>query len=184
MAGSVSIILCQDVATLGKVGDKVAVKTGYALNYLIPQEKAILLTAENEKIFEQQRAEHEKQAAADKAKAKEQAKNYKGLVIEHTVKTSADGKLFGSVTVRDVMRLLNEKGIEISKQNVKLIGGNIHHVGSYLVELTFYADVVAEVQLEIHSNHPEYRPESTEEVAEEQPAVEEESTVEQEDSAE
>ena len=182
MASGVSVILCQDIATLGKVGDKVSVKTGYALNFLIPQNKAILLTAENEKIFEQQRAEHEKQAIESKKQAQVQADEVNGTVIEYTVKTSADGKLFGSVTVRDVIRLLTEKGINIGKQNIRLVGGNIHHVGDYKIELTFYAGVIAVVELRVLSNHPEYTPEEV--VQDEATVPEEAEASEEQDSTE
>lgn len=156
MSTGVELILCESVAGLGSVGDRVAVKGGYAWNYLIPQNKAILLTEENKLKFEQERVELEKRSAEQKKLAQEQVNALKDFSIEHVVKTSADGKLFGSVTVRDVMKMLNDKDINISKQNVKLLGGNIHHAGKYQVELTFYADVVAIVDLDVLSNHPEY----------------------------
>ena len=160
MSANVEIILCDSVAALGKVGEVVTVKAGYAWNFLIPQGKAILLTEDNKKQFEIDRVELEKKAAEQKQAAEAQAKAVANLVLEHTVKTSADGKLFGSVTVRDVIGILEAKNIDVSKQNVKLVGGNIHHAGEYQVELTFYADVVATVTLNILSNHPEYSPEA------------------------
>lgn len=166
MSANVEIILCDSVAGLGKVGEHVKVKAGYAWNFLIPSNKAILLTEDNKKQFEVERADLEKKAAEQKKLAEQQAKSVASLVLEHTVKTSADGKLFGSVTVRDVMAILAEKEINVSKQNVKLVGGNIHHAGEYQIELTFYADVVATVTLNVLSNHPEYSAEATEELPE------------------
>lgn len=177
MSANVDLILCDSVATLGKVGDQVTVKAGYAWNFLIPQNKAILLTEENRKQFEIERKEHEKRAEEQRKEAIEKAKSVKDLVVDHVVKTSSDGKLFGSVTVRDVIKLLDDKNIAISKQNIKLVGGNIHHAGEYQVELTFYADVIETVKINVISNHPEYVAESeiqveTQEVVE--PAQEDE----------
>ena len=154
------VILLEKIGKLGSLGDKVTVKAGYAWNFLIPQNKAILLTEENRKQFEIERKEHEKRAEEQRKEAIEKAKSVKDLVIDHVVKTSSDGKLFGSVTVRDVIKLLDDKNIAISKQNIKLVGGNIHHAGEYQVELTFYADVVETVKINVVSNHPEYVPES------------------------
>ena len=157
---NVEVILRESVAGVGKVGDAVKVKAGHAFNFLIPQSKAILMTEQNKQQFEKERVELEKKAAEQRKTAEEQAKSVEKLVLEHTVKTSADGKLFGSVTVRDVIAILEAKEINVSKQNIKLVGGNIHHAGDYQVELTFYADVVALVDLKIISNHPEYKPEA------------------------
>lgn len=162
MSAYVEIILCDSVAGLGKVGEHVKVKAGYAWNFLIPASKGILLTEENKKLFAQEKANLEKKAAEQKKLAEDQAKSVSNIVLEHTVKTSADGKLFGSVTVRDVMDILAAKEINILKQNVKLVGGNIHNAGEYKVELTFYADVVANVTLKVISNHPEYSTENKE----------------------
>ena len=182
---NVEIILRESVAGLGKVGDAVTVKAGHAFNFLIPQSKAILMTEENKQQFEKERVELEKKAAEQRKTAEEQAKSVKKLVLEHTVKTSADGKLFGSVTVRDVIAILEAKEINVSKQNIKLVGGNIHHAGDYQVELTFYADVVALVDLKIISNHPEYQPEAELEqvVTEEEAAPSEQASETAEDAA-
>lgn len=152
----IEVILWKRIPNLGTVGDRAFVKAGYARNFLIPQGLASRVTDENMKAFEAQRAELEKQEQAQLKEAQERASKIKNVRLTKEVKTSIDGKLYGSVTPRDVVTLVNEAGIEISRQQVHLAAGNIHQVGEYEVLLQFHSDVMVTIMLDITSNNPEY----------------------------
>lgn len=137
------IILLEKVDNVGVLGDKVTVKSGYARNYLIPQGKAVFASAANVAAFEERRAELEKQAA-DKLAAAEARKAQieaieEGISISH--QAGDEGKLFGSVGTADVVAAVGEKGVEISKSEVRMPEGAFREVGEYEVMLHLHTDV-------------------------------------------
>ena len=103
------IILLQKVDNVGGIGDLVRVKSGYARNYLIPQGKATLATAENKAKFELRRAELEAKAAAEVAAAQARAKKLEGLVLKIEMQAGAEGKLFGSVGTVDIAEAIAKR---------------------------------------------------------------------------
>lgn len=145
------VILLERIGRLGDLGKVVDVKPGYARNFLLPREKAMRATNENLKVFEAQRAEIESRNADSKAQAEEQAKDVKGLTLTLPRPSSDEGKLFGSVTVRDIAEALLEKGHDVPKSIIH-ITGNIKHTGEYIVHLNFHADVEVELKVDVVRN--------------------------------
>ncbi len=156
----IEVILWKRIPNLGTVGDRTFVKAGYARNYLLPQGLASRVTEDNIKAFEAQRAELEKQEQGLLASAKERAGQIQNIRLKKEVKTSVDGKLYGSVTPRDVVTLVHDAGIDITRQQVHLAAGNIHQVGTYEVHLQFHSDVMVTIMLDIVSTNPEYEAET------------------------
>ena len=152
----IEVILWKRIPNLGTVGDRRFVKAGFARNFLIPQGLASRVTDANIKAFEAQRTELEKLEQDQLVAAKERADKIQNIRLIKEVKTSVDGKLYGSVTPRDVVDLVNEAGIEINRQQVHLSAGNIHQVGTYEVVLQFHSDVLVKLFLDITSSNPEF----------------------------
>ena len=114
------VILLEHVDKLGKMGDKVTVKNGYARNYLLPHNKALRATEANVAYFEKQKAELEahNKALFDTASAKAEAlKGFKAVLIRQAAET---GQLYGSVTIRDIAAAIKEAGHDIERRLVYL----------------------------------------------------------------
>jgi large subunit ribosomal protein L9 len=149
------IILLQKVDNVGGIGDLVRVKSGYARNYLIPQGKATLATAENKAKFESRRAELEAKAAAELAAAQARAKKLEGLVIKIEMQAGAEGKLFGSVGTVDIAEEIGKRGIEVERSEIRLHEGPLRTVGDHQVELHLHTDVNVEVKVVIEAAEAE-----------------------------
>ena len=135
------IILLQKVDNVGGIGDLVRVKSGYARNYLIPQGKATLATADNIAKFESRRAELEAKAAAELAAAQARAKKLEGIVLKMEMQAGAEGKLFGSVGTVDIAEAIGKQGIEVERAEVRLPDGPLRSVGEHVITLHLHADV-------------------------------------------
>jgi large subunit ribosomal protein L9 len=145
------IILLQKVDNVGGIGDLVRVKSGYARNYLIPQGKATLATAENKAKFELRRAELEAKAAAELAAAQARAKKLEGLVVKLEMQAGTEGKLFGSVGTVDIAEAITKQGIEIERSEIRLADGPLRSVGEHRVALHLHTDVNVEVTVAIEA---------------------------------
>jgi large subunit ribosomal protein L9 len=145
------IILLQKVDNVGGIGDLVKVKSGYARNYLIPQGKATLATAENKAKFEARRAELEAKAAAELAEAQARAKKLEGLSIKMEMQAGAEGKLFGSVGTVDIAEAIGKQGIEVERSEIRLPEGPLRSVGEHRVALHLHTDVNVEVTVVIEA---------------------------------
>jgi large subunit ribosomal protein L9 len=134
------IILLEHIEKLGKMGDKVNVRSGYARNYLLPQNKALRATEANIAYFEKQKAELEarNKALFDNATAKaEQLKGFNAVLIRQAAET---GQLYGSVTIRDIASAINESGFELERRLVTL-DKPIKYLGIYQVKLSLHPEV-------------------------------------------
>jgi large subunit ribosomal protein L9 len=139
------IILKKDVANRGEAGEIVEVKTGYALNYLVPQGFACIGTPSAIKQHEEtirQRAHKEAKLVADAEAAK---KNIEALPVKLTVKVAESGKLYGAVTAAQVADALAALGVDIDKKNVTV--PEIKEVGEYEGKVKVYKAVVASVKV-------------------------------------
>lgn len=143
------VILLEQVGNVGKLGDIINVKNGYARNYLIPQGKAKRATKANLEEFEAKKAEYEaKQAQILKeAQEKQAALNDKEIVIEQ--KAGVDGRLFGSVTTMDVVDAVKKIDIEIHRSNVRLPNGPLKTTGDYDLEIALHHDAVAVIHVKV-----------------------------------
>jgi large subunit ribosomal protein L9 len=137
------VILLEKVANLGNLGEKVSVKSGFGRNFLIPQGKAVFASAENIKVFEERRAELEKQAADSLAAAEARKAQVDGLSEGVTIahKAGEEGRLFGSVGTTDIAQACTDAGVEIAKSEVRLPEGPFREAGEYEVTLHLHTDV-------------------------------------------
>ena len=143
------LILQQNVTNLGRIGDEVTVKAGYARNFLIPQDKAIVATKENIKIFEMRRAELEKQAQDRLQQAQQRATDIQALTIRIASKASEEGKLFGSVGPREIVDAIVTAGQALKKNEVNMPNGPIRIVGPSPVMIQLHSDVTFELMIDI-----------------------------------
>ncbi len=143
------VILLENVANLGVLGDKVAVKAGYGRNYLIPHHKAVPATADNLKEFEARRAELEKDAATALAKAQQRASAISDMTAEITAKAGEEGKLFGSVTGREIADTATAKGVEIDKSEVRMPDGPLRELGEFEVDIHLHPEVNAVLKVNV-----------------------------------
>ncbi|MBL4768495.1 MAG: 50S ribosomal protein L9 [Rhodobacteraceae bacterium] len=143
------VILLERVRSLGDVGDRVEVKSGFGRNFLLPKGKAVFATKQNIAEFDARRAELESTANAAKSAALTRAEAVEGLVMQISCKAGEGGKLFGSVSNREVVKALAELGHDFDRQDVVLAEGQIRELGNYIAELHLHADVIVPVAIEV-----------------------------------
>ena len=143
------IILLERIGNLGNLGDEVAVRNGYARNYLIPTGKAVRATEESRQAFEQQRAELEAVAGEKLSAAETRGAGLDDVFLTVMVRASEEGKLYGSVGTVEIARALTERGVDVAKSEVRMPDGVIRSVGEYEVEVQLHADVVRSVVVNV-----------------------------------
>ncbi|HMH69246.1 MAG TPA: 50S ribosomal protein L9 [Pinirhizobacter sp.] len=141
------LILLQKVKNLGDLGDKVSVKPGYGRNFLLPTGKATRATAVNIAQFEARRAEYEAKAKEHLSGAQGRQAQIEGQEVTITANASPEGKLFGSVSTRDIAEALTAKGIAVDKSEVIQSAGPIRNTGEYDVIVSLHADIHATVKV-------------------------------------
>ena len=139
------LILLQKVANLGNIGDRVKVKSGYGRNFLLPQGRATLATADNIAKFEARRAELEKAAQDELKSAQTRASKLEGVKLSINAKAGGEGKLFGSIGTSDITEALNKAGHKIERAEVRLPQGPIRQAGEHVVHLHLHTDVTVEL---------------------------------------
>ena len=143
------VILLEKVDNLGNLGDKVAVRSGYGRNFLIPTGRAVAATAENLKAFEARRAELEKQAAERLAAASARKEKLDGLAITVKHRAGDEGKLFGSIGTTDIAHAVEVLGVEIEKSEIRLPQGALRVTGEHDVTVHLHADVDATLKVTV-----------------------------------
>lgn len=143
------VILLEEVGKLGNIGDKVAVKAGFFRNFLLPQGKALLATADNLAEFEKRRAELEATAKEQKSRALARAERLSELSITISANAGDEGKLFGSVGARDIVEAITAAGEEIAKSEVRLPLGALRELGDYDIDIHLHTEVTQTVALTI-----------------------------------
>ena len=143
------VILLEKIANLGNLGDKVAVKAGYARNFLLPFGKATPATAANVEAFEARRAELEKNAAERKAEADARAAQLADLTVTITANAGEEGKLFGSVGPVDIADALAEIQIDVERAEIRLPEGPIGEIGEFPVGVHLHSDVDVEITVRV-----------------------------------
>ena len=142
------VILLDKIAHLGKVGDQVNVKSGYARNFLIPQGKAVMATAANIEHFEARRAELEEKAAQALSAAVDRAARLEALgSVTIASKAGDEGRLFGSIGTRDIADAITAKGVEVAKSEVRLPNGLIRTLGEHEVTFQFHGEVFSHLNV-------------------------------------
>ena len=145
-----NVILLEKIANLGKLGDKVSVKAGYARNFLLPKSKAVVANDANEKFFQERRAELEAKEASELAAAQTRADKLAALAsVVIASKAGDEGKLFGSVGTRDIADAVTAAGVEITKAEVRLPLGALRTTGDFEVEVQLHTEVKGSVKISV-----------------------------------
>jgi len=138
------IILREDVQHLGKAGEVVKVKDGYARNYLLPKGLAYPATEGIKKRITVEADRLAKQRATERQSAEGEATKLAGVSLTFAMKVGEEEKLYGSVTASDVQRKLEELGIHVDKRKIDL-GDPIRSLGEFRVGIKIHPDVRPEI---------------------------------------
>lgn len=142
------VILKETIDSLGIIGSEVRVADGYARNYLLPQNKAVPATPQNRNLLARDRTKFELQIAKERKVAEEMAQRLENVEITIAAKVSEEDRLYGSISVRDIIDALAKQDIVLEKRMV-LLKEPIKTVGSYKVPIRVYKEVEPEISVEI-----------------------------------
>ena len=142
------VILRTDMENLGKLGDVVKVKPGYARNYLIPKELAMQATSGNLKLFEQQRRKLQEKLDKARSQAQSLAEKLEETVLQIPVRVGEGDKLYGSVTSAMIAEALASKGLEVDKKDIEL-ENPIRSLGEHQVPVKLYSGVRPELKVNV-----------------------------------
>jgi large subunit ribosomal protein L9 len=143
------VILLEKVANLGNLGDRVAVRSGYARNFLLPKGKATLATVANVKKFEARRSELEKVARDSLSGAEGRKARFEGFKLSLTAKAGSEGKLFGSIGTSDIAEAATAAGKQLARAEVRLPNGPLRTVGEHVVSVHLHTDVNVDLPIVI-----------------------------------
>ena len=149
------VILTEKINKLGNIGDTVEVKTGFARNYLLPNGKAMRFTRENVALFEAKKAELTARQEAAKKSAEANVDAVKNAKL-HMIRQAGDtGQLYGSVSTRDIARMLKEvAGVSVESAQV-MLGAPIKSVGAFDTKIALHADVIVPVKIYVAQTQDE-----------------------------
>ncbi len=143
------VILKQDVKALGKKGEIKEVSDGYARNYLLAKGLAVEATSANLKILNDQKESVSHREARDEAEAKALAEKLRQVTVTFKAKTGENGRLFGSITAKDVAdELLKTAQIELDKRKLA-INDAIKTLGDHSVKVHLYKGISAELMVKV-----------------------------------
>jgi len=142
------VILSDDVRGLGRRGETVTVKPGYARNFLFPQGVAYEATQANERRISEERKKYDEKTLREKAVADEVAKRTEGMTLVIFKKAGEEEQLYGSVTASEIADALAQKGIDVDRRRVEL-AEPIRRLGSHAVHVRLHRDVVATLNVDV-----------------------------------
>jgi large subunit ribosomal protein L9 len=142
------VILNESIEKLGKLGDVVEVKPGYARNYLFPRGLALEPTKHNLEVMKHKKIKAEKQLELEKLSAMEQKKKLEELILTIKKKAGESEQLFGSVTAMEIEGQLAEMGINIERKKLHL-EEPIKKLGSYICKIKLIEDIEADLKIEV-----------------------------------
>ena len=148
------VVLLEPIQKLGKAGEIVEVKNGFARNYLIPRGAALRASKDNIASFEARKKEIEAANAEKQTAAEALSKKVEGTNITIIRQAAADGRLFGSVTVREISENLKEQGFDIESKSIDLLNP-IKAVGANDVRLNLHAEVEATIVVNVARSESE-----------------------------
>jgi len=143
-----NIILTEKINSLGKLGDTVKVKDGYARNFLLPQGKAIRATKENLDIFNKEKSKRESENQNNKDEAEKLSKNIKNISIIILRPASETGQLYGSVSKRDIANEITEKGFVITHKQI-ILQKTVKELGLQKINISLHPEVIVEIKLNV-----------------------------------
>lgn len=140
------VILTESINKLGRLGDIVDVKPGYARNFLLPRGIARMATPENRQELEARRAELERAEAERVERAQAEHARLEGQQVTIRARVGAEDKLFGSVSAGDIAdALTTATGVEVEKRNVRLPEGPLRTTGEFGITIHVYNELDADV---------------------------------------
>jgi len=142
------VILTEDIPNLGKTGDTVEVAEGYGRNYLVPQGKALLASSKHMKALEHKRRLLTRKAEMLRKDAEGLAEKIKGITVSLARKVVEQEKLYGSVTVTDLLQALEERGVVLERKQIRL-DEPIKALGEYKIPVKCHSDVDAEFTVQV-----------------------------------
>jgi large subunit ribosomal protein L9 len=142
------VILKETIDSLGIIGSEVNVAPGYARNYLLPQGKAVPATEQYRRLLQHERAKFELQIAKEKELAQQMAERLEAVECEIAAKVHEGDKLYGSVTVRDIVDAMAKQDIKMEKRMV-LLKEPIKTIGTFKVPVRVYTEVEPEITVNI-----------------------------------
>ncbi len=140
------VILCEDVANLGEMGNTIKVAAGYARNYLIPRKMAVQADSATAKQIEHEMHIIRRKADKRRAEMQEFAKKIEGITVEIKAKAGEEEKLFGAVTSGHIADKLKEQGIEIDKKSI-LLDEPIKALGIFTVPVKLVSGIEASLKV-------------------------------------
>ncbi len=143
------ILLLEKINKLGACGDLVEVANGFARNFLIPKEKAVIANKENLTIFKEKRKEIDIKAKAKLQGAKYRANSLENVILNIKHEATTDGLLYGSVSTKQIVDAVKLLDIDITKQEVKLPVNGIRRIGEHDIRLVLHSDVIVNIKLNI-----------------------------------
>ncbi len=152
------LLLIHDVEDLGRCGDIVGVKPGYARNFLLPKGYGRVADKQTLKLQQKLQEERAKQAVVDKKESEQLSARIEGITLSTVVKVDQEGHMFGSVSQLDVVRLLEEQGVKVTRKMV-LLPHPIKETGVHAIELKLKEDVPASVTVKVIPDTAEEIPE-------------------------
>lgn len=148
------VILLERIEKLGQMGDVVNVKTGFARNYLLPQNKALRKTKQNLTRFESQRAQLEADNLTRKNEAENIASKLENMNITILRAAGETGQLYGSVTSRDIAESVTKAGISVNKNQV-ILNRALKVLGLEPIRISLHPEVSVEITANIARNKEE-----------------------------
>jgi len=145
------LLLCNDVETLGWLGDIVEVKEGYARNYLLPQRLAIIPTAANIKSLADEKARRTEARNLMREQKQKLVTAVQGAEVVLAANANEQGSLFGSVSARDIAENLRQQGFDVADDMVKISGDHIKELGTSEVVIRAAVDLQATVHVVVVS---------------------------------
>ena len=142
------IILLQKINKLGNIGDTVKVKPGFGRNFLIPSGKALRATKENKEIFENTKTKLLEENKEAIEKAEKTRAEVEGLNLVVVRSASDTGMLYGSVTTRDISKLINEHGVKLSRKQISL-ENPIKELGIFNLRVILHPEVETKIELRV-----------------------------------
>lgn len=142
------VILRENVKDLGKAGQLVRVKPGYARNFLLPKGLAYEATEGNKRRIEGEQKARDSRDAAERNEARRQAEALGSLTVTITGKAGEEGKLFGSVTAQDIADALAAQGQQVDRRKLEL-DQPIKTLGYHTVPLRLHPEVQAEIRVQV-----------------------------------
>ncbi len=142
------VILKETIDSLGIIGSEVKVAPGYARNYLLPQGKAVPATAQYRRILEHEKTKFDLQIAKEKETAKQMAQRLESVECQVAAKVHVEDRLYGSVTIRDIIQALARMDIQVDKRMV-LLREPIKTLGTFKVGIRVYKEVEPEITVHV-----------------------------------